>query len=105
MLQEKEKRTRYECPVWEAAIEAIFRAHLPVKFAYMNRLDPQDITEEGFYVARQVQHPFIMLEELVEKEVSPIRPIYIANFKREQKSSMTLSTESLKTSQNSTGIK
>ncbi|KAJ9594892.1 hypothetical protein L9F63_013817, partial [Diploptera punctata] len=85
MLQEKEKITRYECPVWEAAIEAIFRCYLPIKFAYVNRLDPQDITEEGFYVARQVERPFIIIEELMKNEVSPIRPIYIANFRTEHK--------------------
>ncbi|PSN45070.1 hypothetical protein C0J52_04015 [Blattella germanica] len=80
MLQDKEKRTRYECPVWETAIEALLRSHLPIKFAYMSRLDIQDVTEDGFYVTRHVERPFQLLEELLEMEVCPIRPIYVANF-------------------------
>ncbi|XP_069678663.1 armadillo repeat-containing protein 3 isoform X2 [Periplaneta americana] len=81
MLKAEHLRTRFKCPVWETAIEALFKSNLSMKFAYIGRLEQNDITDDGFYIMRRVERPFPILEQLLINRVSPIRPIYVVNFK------------------------
>ncbi|KAJ8687077.1 hypothetical protein QAD02_022871 [Eretmocerus hayati] len=65
---------------WNACIKALFRADLPMKFAYTGRLSLNDVTEDGFYVMRRLSCPFPVLEELFRLKLCPLEPIYVANF-------------------------
>ncbi|XP_067010332.2 armadillo repeat-containing protein 3 [Anabrus simplex] len=76
----KQKSTRLVCPQFETAIEALFKNCLPAKFAYMGKLDIQDITSEGFYVTKYTHHRFPVLDELLTSRACPLFPIYIAVF-------------------------
>ncbi|KAL0278193.1 UNVERIFIED_CONTAM: hypothetical protein PYX00_000084 [Menopon gallinae] len=74
------KEMRYSAPSWESAIEAIFRAYLPAKFAIKGRLDMHDFTQEGFFVLRHHKKTFFILDDLLEVRASPAYPVYVANF-------------------------
>lgn len=97
---------RYSAPSWESAIEAVFRAYLPAKFAIKGlhslpdqfdpvalvprpniyqvlnagRLDMHDLTQEGFFILRHNKKLFFILDDLLEVRASPAYPVYVANF-------------------------
>ena len=47
------RSTAQVVPSWDTCIEALFDAHLPIKFAFTGRLSLHDVTRDGFYVLRR----------------------------------------------------
>nr|XP_012135252.1 PREDICTED: armadillo repeat-containing protein 3 isoform X2 [Megachile rotundata] len=102
-------------PSWDTCIEALFSAHLPIKFALTGRLSLHDVTKDGFYVLRRnvckyaftelqysyIQtkiisfHRFPILDDIFRFKYCPMEPIYVVNCIRPRKSSIQEKIESL----------
>nr|XP_033342609.1 armadillo repeat-containing protein 3-like [Megalopta genalis] len=75
----KNRTTARIVPSWDTCIEALFDAHLPIKFAFTGRLSLHDVTENGFYVLRRNICPFPILDDIFRFSICPLEPVYVVN--------------------------
>ncbi|CAD1470717.1 unnamed protein product [Heterotrigona itama] len=73
------RSTAHVVPSWDTCIEALFDAHLPIKFAFTGRLSLHDITRDGFYVLRRNICSFPILDDVFRFKFCPLEPIYVVN--------------------------
>ncbi|XP_023290284.1 armadillo repeat-containing protein 3 [Orussus abietinus] len=83
-------------PSWDICIDALFRANLPVKFAFTRRISLHDVTRDGFYVMKRISCPFPVLDELFKLKLCPMEPVYVVNFTKPRTSTMDLANGSKK---------
>lgn len=88
---------RNECSAWDVALETLLNNFLPLKFAYIGRLDLTDVIDSNFYITRVpikpdkvLQGEFPNLKDLNHCGAAPCKLVYVVRFENSKKSSISL---------------